>query len=534
MGELGSGNLSGRQEPVGADGVSGVACQLVAWRAYHVPGFPIESEDILVHFPHSSVELSNVWRVAIIYRMAKEPQRIIECALFEGEIGPISAAELMGMPEDRWGMLRQIITDARRGKPPRDEARCLMCGGPVFIKTRVFGSRRLPLFAHYQGGDENCPWFNGRTKDPADVRAAQYQGNQESIPHRMLCNRIAELAAADERHVRAAVDKYLPPTENEHGRYPDVHIEWNGFPPFVIELQLSRTFQTEISDRGHHYAREGIPLIWVLYGLDLMAGDLPQSFRDVIIRHRNNAFTISSNSIRESVRQRTLVLGCHLKALDGQFEAERLVRLDELTFPKKGLPYFDDRVAPGLLADAEKIRRPWWSELKQRAPANETACFHRELNHLFDDLCQHIPELHLWFERDIEHKGHLIQAVAVVFSVITYARGEFVNLVTRQPNVVGMLNSKLISRGFAPFAHVTEVLLKRTAAHDLLEGSVRTHLERAHKSATVQVSERDLVWKVLAKLVPEVFDPVCRRELAELGALPRWASQDGKAMARNM
>lgn len=317
-------------------------------------------------------------------------------------------------------MLRQIITDARRGKPPRDEARCLMCGGPVFIQTRVFGSRRLPLFAHYRGGDEDCPWFNGRTKDPADVRAAQYQGNQESMPHRMLCNRIAELAAADERHVRAVVGKYLPPTENEHGRYPDVRIEWNGFPPLVIELQLSRTFQTEISDRGHHYSREGMPLIWVLYGLDLMAGDLPQSFRDVIIRHRNNAFTISPNSIRESVRQRTLVLGCHLKALDGQFEAERLVRLDQLNFPRKGLPYFEDRVAPGLLAEAAKVRRPWWDELRQRAPDIEMAYSRREFDHLLNDLCQYVPELRLWFASNMEHKWQLVQAVAVVFSVIAH------------------------------------------------------------------------------------------------------------------
>lgn len=98
-------------------------------------------------------------------------------------------------------------------------------------------------------------------------------------------------------------------------------------------------------------------------------------------------------------------------------------------------------------------------------------------------------------------------------------------MVTRQPNVVGMLNSKLISRDFVPFAHMTEVLLKRTTARDLLNGSVRTHLERAHKSAAAQVSEGDPAWKALAKLVPEVFDPVCRRELAEIDALPRWATQ---------
>lgn len=41
--------------------------------------------------------------------MAKKPQRSVKAAIIEN-IGPVSIQELLAMPEDRWGMLRDRIT----------------------------------------------------------------------------------------------------------------------------------------------------------------------------------------------------------------------------------------------------------------------------------------------------------------------------------------------------------------------------------------------------------------------------------------
>lgn len=41
--------------------------------------------------------------------MARKPQRSVEAAIIEN-IGPVSIQELLAMPEDRWGMLRDRIT----------------------------------------------------------------------------------------------------------------------------------------------------------------------------------------------------------------------------------------------------------------------------------------------------------------------------------------------------------------------------------------------------------------------------------------
>jgi hypothetical protein len=457
--------------------------------------------------------------------MVKQPKRIIEDALFEGEIGPVSAERLTNLPEEKWGMLRQMITDARRGKPPRDIANCLMCGSPVYIQSRMFQGQRLPLYAHYSGGDENCPWFTGKPREPDAVRADQYQGNQESMPHRMLCNRIAQLASADERHIRTAVASYLPPTENDHGRYPDVLIEWERFPPFVVELQLSHTFQTEVSDRCLHYKREGMPLIWVLYGIDPTSDDIPQSFRDVIVRHRNNAFVISAESIRESVHQSTLVFGCYLRRMDGNFEPVRMVRVDELTFPEKGLPFFEDRLTPRLLAGAQELRETWWSALKSYGPDKlYEGQYSGAFNRLNEALCRDIPGLKAWQSQKPDGLWLFIHLLAVVFAVVSHAQGRFFNFATRQPNAVAMLNSKLPYREVAPFSNLIATILRRTAASDLLKTTVANHLERGLAAAEGElVTERDAPWRAVEKLLPEVFDGVLRRELDEIGTLPSWA-----------
>lgn len=239
-------------------------------------------------------------------------------------VGPVSARELLRMPEDDWGIIRDRITDHTSGKTDGRVARCMMCNGRVFIQTRVKSGKRLPYFAHYKGGDPNCKWFHSKTMLPDAARAAQYQGRQESVAHRMLCEQIDELVRLDGRFVKSTVGQYHTPTEGQYGRYPDVYVEWQGFQPFAIELQLSSTFQTEVSGRSVYYAREGVTLIWVLFGLDLQSGDIPQSFRDVIRRHRGNAFLLDLDAIEASRRQKTLVLKCYLKKRTGYIRHPRL------------------------------------------------------------------------------------------------------------------------------------------------------------------------------------------------------------------
>lgn len=224
------------------------------------------------------------------------PRRLVEAAIFEGEIGPVCARELIAMPADQWGILRDRITDHRQRRPSGLCCRCMMCGDPVFIRTSRWNGQSLPHFAHFKDGGHSCPWRTGDTKHPDLARAAQYQGRQESAAHRLLCEHIAAIARLDPRHVKSTVNTYRAPTENEHGRFPDVAVTWRDFREFAVEVQLSHTFQTEISARCTHYERENVALIWVLYGFDPRAETLPQNFIDVVRRHRGNAFMMDRES----------------------------------------------------------------------------------------------------------------------------------------------------------------------------------------------------------------------------------------------
>ncbi|MEN6544283.1 hypothetical protein [Parvibaculum sp.] len=435
------------------------------------------------------------------------------------------------MPDDEWGILRDRITDRAQGKPTGLEARCLWCGDRVFIRSKKRGDRYLPLFVHYGGGGTNCPWHSGKTTAPSEIRATQYHGNQKSLAHIVLCEQIEQLAKQDSRYVRSSIEEYLPPTENGFGRYPDVYLEWKGFRPFSFEVQLSNTFQTEISARSIHYEREGVSLIWIFYGIDPRTDDIPQSFRDVIRRHRGNAFTLDRYSIRASRENKTLMLTCYMKNAEESFDDPILVRLDKLIFPNEnGLCYHEDRITKALKHRINERRKPWFDLFNVLEPGwDERSTAHPEAIETFSKLGEAVSTLSYWdtFE---ESKFAVLRLISIVFSILAFANGKERNYTTRHPNIRAMLNTLLhTSTATQRYAELLRELISSTRAHGLLNGSVGQHIERAMKAVEGNLCLRDEPeWRIMSYLIPEVFDPLMREELLYLGALPAWASSKGE------
>lgn len=421
--------------------------------------------------------------------MGRKPQRTIEAAIIE-RIGPVTAPNLLGMHDDSWGLLRDRITDRHNGDDGLI-ARCMACGSEVYIRTAKAKGISRPLFQHYNGGDPDCRWYQGRNIKPDAARAAQYQGKQESNFHYFMCELVAELVSLDERHVRHKVAKYLPPTKSEYGRFPDICVEWKDFGSFAVEFQMSGTFQTEISARCKHYEREGMPLLWILFGIDT-AVDVPQSFVDVIRRHRGNAFALDTAAVSASREQKTLVLSCYLRN-DNRFDSPKLVRFDELTVPRSKLPYHEDRIVGPRLADIEQRRRPWFKALN--------GWNHSE------------PLI------EIDRPQSLL--VAAAFSIIATANGKERNYASKHLNIRGMLNTYLSLGTFSPYADLLTRLIEHTASADLLITTVGDHLRRYRDP--VQADQQSAEWQLLRRLLPEALDPILREELIYLDALPAWA-----------
>ena len=458
-----------------------------------------------------------------------KPRRIIRAALFDEPIGAITADELLAMPEDRWGNLRDRLTDGRHGRPGGLSAACLYCGHPVYIQVRNLLGIRRPGFAHFGGGDPRCAWHYGSAISEDAARAAQYHGQQEGELHRRLCEQIAALATLDERHVRTTVAQYLPPKESEFGRYPDVYVEWEGFRPFAIEFQLSNTFQTEISARCSHYDREGVPLLWVLYGVDPDNEHTPQSYRDVMRRHRNNAFVLDRAAIEASHDSKTLVLASYLQNEGGGFDPPRLIRVDALNFPERGLPYVEDRITAALNAEIGARRRPWFDALKGLNSPWDSRVFqaHGVVNVLAQARERLGGGLSIWEPNTQAEDFAVLRLVAIVFSVAAEAVGRPHNYATRHPNIRAMLNTLLNNVGseVQRYALLLETLLAHTTCAPLLKGTVGQHIERAKQQMEGNLClDGEPEWDIVRYLLPEVFDPVIRQEMKYLGVLPSWAT----------
>ena len=433
------------------------------------------------------------------------PQRTIEEVFIVGR-GLLTSAQLLAMHDDEWGFLRDETTRFKRTGEGLSLL-CHQCGGPVYVKAvRAHGEVSRPMFAHHKDADHNCPWFTGDTMTPDDARAAQYQGQQVSVAHEQMCALIDELVRLDPRYIRSTRGSYLPSVESDHGRYPDVYVEWQGVRSFVVEYQRSSTFQIEVTDRTLHYAREGISLLWVFSHLD--QDNLKQSFRDVIRRHRGNAFVLDQAAVAASREQRTLVLSCYLQR-DDTFDPPVLVRYDSLTIPDQNLPFHEDRIVGPLLKRIGARRRHYFLALEDWVKAERIGPIE-------------IDELSAFDRRKAD------KLIAFAFSIVATANGKNKNYATEDKNLKGMINGSIDKRALAAYADLLEVLIKNTAQRGLLETSVKSHIDRARngdakRPPTPQVGEQSREWQLLRELLPEALDPVIRAELAFYDVLPRWA-----------
>lgn len=456
----------------------------------------------------------------------KKLLRIIEAAVFKGSVGPVTARELVAMPEAEWGTLRDRITDYRQKRSSGLLAECAMCGDPVFIRARRKDGIPYPLFSHFQGGGIFCPWRHGANENPDNIRRDQYRGQQESQAHRLICEQIDALAKLDERYVSSAVNRYRPPTESEHGRFPDVAVVWRKFPECVFEVQLSRTFQTEISARCTHYEREQAALIWILFGFDPRQTEVPQCFVDVIRRHRGNAFVLDREAVAASYEQRSIVMKVYLQAESGGFDVPRLVRLDTLHFPRDGLPYLEDRISQALLDRIAGQRRCCFSYLETiRDVSFGVEREGAERRDFLEHLHAIARPLTYWEVTTQQAEHAILRLIACVFSVLAAANGKPRIYGTSHRNVVGMLNTWLHTRADVQrCALIFEHLLMHTSLANLIDGTVGQHIARAKVIMEGNlVLENDPEWIVLMYLIPEIFDRRVREQLRYLSALPTWA-----------
>lgn len=459
-------------------------------------------------------------------------QRTIEIVDFELPRGTVTIAQLMAMERSTWEHLRTEINLQRKRQPDRPLACCRLCKGPVYIKAQATRDGHVPLFAHFADAARDCPWYSGANLIPDDARAAQYRGHQECALHRWMCDIIAQFLEKDSRCTKVTVDRYLKPQIDERGRYPDIYAEIEGLGKFAIEVQLSKPFAFEIAARHLHYRAEGVSLIWVFRDLD---EELPQGFRDVIAMQRGNAFLFDDAAFRASADAGGLKFSAYLESDRGWLKP-RLVVLDDLDRSSGRAVYLEDRRTAKLLDYCQAGRAKWWEALKVGRPF-EFGDPHVEAQFMpaWDSIKAFVPALvpwkqSFWQERQARANPHFLEVAAMLFSIARSASvGEDRIYITRykgEGRLVAMLNARLSSVSYMPYAKLIEAMLAGTTArHALARPSLQTAITKACHE-TSQVTSSHPVWDAATRLFPEVFDGMLRAELADLGQLPGWAGVD--------
>jgi len=170
---------------------------------------------------------------------------------------------------------------------------------------------------------------------------------------------------------------YMPSSEGEKGRFPDVFFELRGLGRFAVEVQLAPIQVQTIRERSDFYLREGVRLIWVSAWEPVDEAD--RAFRnDLATAALGNHFVFDAEAAEASAARGALVL----KAIwsDASGRQKRLFGLDDLILSERRLPFLIDAHTAQIFADADRLRMAVETCLVGRdiwLPTFSRACFDR-------------------------------------------------------------------------------------------------------------------------------------------------------------
>lgn len=135
---------------------------------------------------------------------------------------------------------------------------CAACGSRTHL---VVKKQARMHFSHASGHDPTtCP-FRSKSADAEILRAARYDGIQESRRHRLIVEEMASALLCTRGVTGVSTDTTIT-LPGGGRRRPDVYAVLNG-QPIACEVQVSYEFPHFIAERDRAYADVGIPLIYV-------------------------------------------------------------------------------------------------------------------------------------------------------------------------------------------------------------------------------------------------------------------------------
>jgi hypothetical protein len=228
-----------------------------------------------------------------------------------------------------------------------------------------------------------------------------------------------------------------------------------------------------------------------------------------------------------------LMLSAFLEKDRGGYLKPRLVALDDLDRSTGKAIFLKDRRSEKLEDYCRAGRVKWWEAFAAAPPAKFSYPFSQtDFIPAWDSIKTFVPELRpwkreCWSERSYRGDRHFAELAAILFSIArTATTGKERVYVTRYKGdgcLLAMLNAKLSSQAFMPYADLIATMLAATPVRDRLDKpSLRHAIDDARQNAA-QIGPGHPVWMGVTRLFPEIFDGVRRAELEDLNRLPAWA-----------
>lgn len=143
---------------------------------------------------------------------------------------------------------------------------CPYCHNPLRLNCRLNGHRFY--FAHIQR-ENNCPQLDKKNWPKDRILAAKYNGQKESIPHKLMKEDLRNILKLDPKFSDIKVEEVVKGTDPSKRRKPDVRALYEGKIQIVFEIQLSTTFLDVVLERREFYRNKNELLIWVFQNFSL-------------------------------------------------------------------------------------------------------------------------------------------------------------------------------------------------------------------------------------------------------------------------
>jgi competence CoiA-like predicted nuclease len=220
-------------------------------------------------------------------------------------------------------------------------------------------------FAHLNDSDDcHIKTNNVYTKDEVD--RIKYNGAKESILHQKIKGNIAEFLNINlevkKEIFNIEVEKIIRNQVSKSWKKPDINAYFLG-KRMAIELQLSTTWLSVITQRQEFYKNEGIYIFWVFHSFDEDDYQRKLTINDVVYTNNQNAYIFDEETYELSKKENDLILKCYFKtyfrnemALEEYWENE-FIKLSDLTF--------DDKTFKVFYRDTEQQKRVICQEIDE-------------------------------------------------------------------------------------------------------------------------------------------------------------------------